>query len=464
VSISVSSIVSSPIEDVFAWHERTGALARLLPPWQPIRIKREAANLRNGRAELWLPGGFVWAAIHEDYDRPYRFADRLSSLPLRWRHEHRFEPLGTAHTRVVDEVGTPVPSRVLQATFAYRHRQLHGDLLSHAWARRLMPAPLTVAITGASGLVGTALAAFLSTGGHRVIRLVRRAPLSPDERQWSPEGPHPELLRGTDALVHLAGAPIFGRFSAEHKARIYESRVGPTRQLARLAAKVDDGPRVFVSASAIGYYGPDRGDELLHDGAEKGEGFLATVVADWESATEPAADAGVRVVNVRTGIVQSPRGGALRLLCPLFLAGLGGPVGQGEEWMSWIGLDDLLDVYLRALVDARLDGPVNAVAPNPVRARDYARTLGRTLHRPALVQVPVVAPQVLLGPEGSRELALASERVLPDRLMSLGHPFRQPELGQALAHALGKAGFPDDVAEAEACSPSPRAAAGEPDR
>jgi uncharacterized protein (TIGR01777 family) len=445
VSISVSSVVASPVEEVFDWHERPGALARLLPPWQPVWIKREATNLRNGRAELRLPGGLVWTAVHEDYDRPYRFVDRLSSSPLRWRHEHRFEPVGTAQTRVVDEVDTQVPARALEATFAYRHRQLHADLLSHGWARSLAPRPLTVAMTGAGGLVGTSLAAFLSTGGHRVIHLVRRAPVGADERQWSPEDPDPELLKGTDVLVHLAGAPIMGRFSARHKAQIYESRVGPTRQLARLVAKVSDGPRVFVSASAIGYYGPDRGDELLHDGAEKGDGFLASVVADWEGATEPAGSAGVRVVNVRTGIVQSPRGGVLRLLYPLFLAGLGGPIGQGEEWVSWIGLDDLLDVYLRALVDARLDGPVNAVAPNPVCARDYARSLGRTLHRPSLLQVPEVAPQVLLGPEGTRETALASQRALPDRLMSLGHSFRYPELGQALAHALGKAGFPDEA-------------------
>jgi uncharacterized protein (TIGR01777 family) len=392
----------------------------------------------------------VWAATHEAYDPPFRFVDRLGSRhlqPLCWRHEHRFEPVGTAHTRVADDVDTQVPARVLQATFAYRHRQLRADLLSHGWARRLRQPPLTVAITGASGFVGTSLAAFLSTGGHRVIRLVRRAPVGTDERQWDPEDPSPELLSGTDALVHLAGTPIAGRFNAHHKAQIYESRVGPTRRLAELVAKDSDGPRVFVSASAVGYYGPDRGDDPLDEGAEKGEGFLATVVADWESVTQAATDAGIRVVSVRTGIVQSPRGGALRLLYPLFLAGLGGPLGQGEQWMSWIGLDDLVDIYLRAVVDGRLAGPVNAVAPNPVRARDYAHALGKVLHRPALLHVPSLAPQVLLGAEGTREVALASQRAVPGRLMSIGHPFRHPELGPALAHVLGKAGFPDDADE-----------------
>ena len=443
MSISVSSVVPSPIEEVFAWHERPGALARLLPPWQPVWIKHEATNLRDDDAQLSLPGGLVWVATHEDYDRPHRFVDRLSSLPLRWRHEHRFEPVGPARTRVVDNVDTPVPARVLRAMFAYRHRQLAADLSAHNWARVLNPTPLTVAITGAGGLVGSALAAFLSTGGHRVIRLVRRAPGASDERAWDPENPDSEILAGTDAIVHLAGVPIAGRFTAGHKGDIYQSRVGPTRQLARLAATASGGPRVFVSASAIGYYGPDRGDEILRDGAPRGEGFLANVVADWESATEPAAGAGVRVVNVRTGIVQSPRGGALHFLYPLFLAGLGGPVGHGDQWMSWIGLDDLLDIYLRALLDVQVVGPVNAVAPHPVRSHEYARALGRRLHRPALLPVPAVAPQALLGPEGAREVALASQRAVPDRLISLGHQYRHPELGQALADLLGKAGFPD---------------------
>jgi uncharacterized protein (TIGR01777 family) len=259
---------------------------------------------------------------------------------------------------------------------------------------------MVVAVTGASGLVGSALAAFLSTGGQRVIRLVRRQVRNDLERQWNPNRPAPDLLDGVDAVVHLAGASIAGRFTDEHKAAIRDSRIEPTRRLAEAAAYADNGPRTFVSASAIGYYGFDRGDALLCEESVRGDGFLADVVADWEAASAPAADAGLRVVGVRTGIVQSARGGTLKLMRPLFAAGLGGRLGSGQQWLSLVGLDDLLDVYYRALYDTRLTGPVNAVAPEPVRNADYTRALARVLHRPSVVPVPSFGPR--LSPASGR--------------------------------------------------------------
>jgi uncharacterized protein (TIGR01777 family) len=212
-----------------------------------------------------------------------------------------------------------------------------------------------------------------------------------------------------DAVVHLAGASIAGRFTDAHRAAIRGSRIAPTRSLAELAGRTPDGPTVFVSASAIGYYGPDRGDEVLDESAARGEGFLADVVADWEQATASAAEAGLRVVNVRTGLVQSPRGGTLRLFYPLFSTGLGGRLGDGHTWQSWIGIDDLVDVYHRALYDAGLSGPVNAVAPEPVRNAAYTKTLARVLRRPAVLpaagwprrarsRTPVPAPDPGAGP------------------------------------------------------------------
>jgi uncharacterized protein len=193
-----------------------------------------------------------------------------------------------------------------------------------------------------------------------------------------------------------------------------------------------------VTASAIGFYGPDRGDEILTETSERGGGFLADVVADWESATTAAAEAGVRTVRVRTGVVQTPRGGTLRLLYPLFEVGLGGRLGSGRQWLSWIGIDDLTDIYLRAVTDPDLSGPVNAVAPEPARNEHYTRTLAAVLHRPALLPVPAVAPRLLLGDEGDRELAEASQRVMPARLTAVGHRFRQPRLAEALRHVLGR--------------------------
>jgi uncharacterized protein (TIGR01777 family) len=441
MGLTYSSVVDSSLGDVFSWHARPGAMTRLTPPWLPVRVLREASSLRDGQAVLGLPGGLRWTAVHQpdDYDPPQAFADEHSSPLLPWRHLHQFSLAGEQSTLVTDVVETPLPARALRSMFVYRHRQLAADLAALARARQIGPAgtdPLTIAVTGSGGLIGTALTALLTTSGHHVIRLVRRLPRHAGERYWRPEDPAPELLDGVDAVIHLAGASIGGRFTPEHKAEIRDSRILPTRRLAGLAA-ASDTVTAFVTASAIGIYGPDRGDEVLTEDSARGEGFLADVVADWEDAARPAA-AGVRTVQVRTGIVQTPRGGMLRLLSPLFEAGLGGRLGSGKQWLAWIGLDDLLDVYLRAVLDPQLSGPVNAVAPEPARNIDYTRTLAAVLHRPALLPVPGFGPRLLLGAEGAREIAQASQNVRPQRLIEAGHQFRQPDLEGALRHLFGR--------------------------
>lgn len=436
-----SSVVEHPVPEVFAWHERPGAVVRLTPPWVPVRVLREARSLSDGEAVLGLPLGLRWVARHSDGHPPRQFVDELVSAPLRWvlpwRHTHSFDD-ERGRTRVTDTVETTVPRALLRSMFAYRHRQLRLDLAAQAAARGQGDRPLVIAMTGSSGLVGSALAAFLTTAGHGVIRLVRGTPRGPGERRWDPDAPAHDLLRGVDAVIHLAGASIGGRFTAAHRAAVRDSRIGPTRALARLAGRTPDGPAVFVCASAIGYYGADRGDEVLDESSARGDGFLADVVADWEEATAPASAAGVRVVNVRTGLVQSPRGGTLRLLRPLFTAGLGGRLGDGRMWQSWIGIDDLVDVYHRALYDPELAGPVNAVAPEPVRNGAYTATLARVLRRPAVLPVPSVGPRLVLGRQGVSELAEASQRVSPAVLGSRGHRFRHTSLEPALRHLLGR--------------------------
>jgi uncharacterized protein len=464
VGLKFSSVVDAPQDEVFAWHTRPGAITRLMPPWPPVQVEQEAGSVRDGQAVLRLPAGLRWVAAHQpgDYDPPDKFTDVLTSLPLAavlpWRHTHQFTPAGPSATRVTDMVQTPLPPRVLRPMFAYRHRQLAGDLAAHTRARELCPDPLTIAVTGSGGLIGTALTALLSTGGHHVIRLVRRPPRHTGERYWRPDDPAPDLLSGVDAVIHLAGASIAGRFTPGRKQEIRDSRITPTRRLAELAAASvttdaaasantsaatsvttgAPGLRAFVTASAIGIYGPDRGDEVLTETSARGEGFLADVVAAWEEATAPAAQAGVRTVQVRTGIVQTPRGGMLRLLCPLFEAGLGGRLGSGRQWLSWIGLDDLLDIYLRAVTDQVLSGPVNAAAPVPVRNAEYTATLAGVLHRPAVLPVPAFGPRLLLGGEGASEIAEASQYVRPQRLIDAGHHFRHPELESVLRHVLGR--------------------------
>ena len=448
MGIEHSSVINHPRVEVFAWHDKPGAITRLIPPWQPMWVEQEASSLADGRAVLGLPGGLRWIAQHDPaaYRPPGRFADDLvssgpRSWPARvvghWRHVHEFEDRGDGTTLLRDTVDTPVPAVLLRSTFVYRHRQLADDLAAHRDAADLGARSLTVAVTGSSGLVGTALCAFLTTGGHRVIRLVRRAPAGPDERQWNPQHPTVDLLTGVHAVVHLAGATIAGRFTAGHKAAIRDSRIGPTRRLAEAAAATPAGPRVFISASAIGFYGYDRGDALLCEESTRGDGFLADVVAEWEAATAPAAAAGLRVVHIRTGIVQAARGGTLKLLRPLFAAGLGGRLGSGRQWLSWIALDDLVDIYYRGLYDDRLTGPVNAVGPSPVRNSDYTAALAGVLHRPALLPVPSLGPRLLLGADGVRELAEANQRVLPTKLLGCGHRFRYTRVQDALAHQLG---------------------------
>jgi uncharacterized protein (TIGR01777 family) len=447
MGIEHESVVDHPLAEVFAWHARPGAMRRLVPPWQPIKVIAETQSLADGRAVLGLPGGLRWVAQHDPagYNPPYRFVDDLSSdgpgswparIVGRWRHTHEFSAVPSG-TRVYDHVETSVPAAALRSTFVYRHRQLADDLAAHRDAAESGLRPMLVAVTGSSGLVGSALTAFLGTGGHRVVRLVRRPARGDGERQWDPERPAPDLLSGVDAVMHLAGASIAGRFTDAHKAAVRGSRIEPTRRLAEAAARADDGPRTFVSASAIGIYGFDRGNVELTEESTRGDGFLADVVADWEAATAPAGEAGLRVAMVRTGIVQSARGGTLRLMRPLFAAGLGGRLGTGRQWLSWIALDDLLDVYYRALYDARLTGPVNAVAPAPVRNAEYTKALAGVLHRPAVLPVPSAGPRLLLGEQGARELAEADQRVVPAKLDALGHRFRHPGIDAALAHELG---------------------------
>lgn len=439
-----SSRVDAPVEEVFAWHTRPGAAHRLTPPWMPTRVVTEAGSLRDGVTEFSLPGGLRWRAQHQadGYREGRQFVDRLVDTPgpgtLPWTHTHRFEPIAGG-TRIVDDVATPVPERALRHMFTYRHAQLAFDIAAQRRFAARTSGVRTVGVTGSSGLIGTALCSLLTTAGHEVVRLVRRAPRRPDERYWNPEDPDPELCSGLDAVVHLAGSSIAGRFTAAHKRTLRDSRIGPTARLARSAGRADDGPSVFVSASAVGYYGADRGDRVLDESSSPGDDFLARVVADWEADARVADDLGVRSVQVRTGIVQTPAGGSLRLQWPLFALGLGGRLGTGDQWLAWIGIDDLCDLYLRAVLDDRVVGPLNAVAPNPVPNREYTAVLAEVLHRPAVIPVPPLGPALLLGAQGARQLALASQRVVPAKATELGHHFRSVDLYDTLAHLFGRA-------------------------
>jgi len=299
---------------------------------------------------------------------------------------------------------------------------------------------MKVLVAGSRGLIGSALVRFLVEGGHLVTRLVR-GPARPGgtEIPWGPtEGKlDPGMLEGHDAVVHLAGENLTaGRWTPERKARIFNSRVRGTRLLAETLAGLAPPPKVMVCASAIGYYG-DRGEEVLTEESSLGRGFLAELCREWEAASAPAAENGIRVVRLRFGVVLSAAGGALRKMLRPFRFGLGGRFGSGQQYMSWIALDDVLAVILRALTDDSLAGPVNAVAPDAVTNREFTRTLGRVLMRPTIFPVPAFALRTIFG-EMADETLLASNRVQPAKLLTHGFAFRYPELEGALRHVLGK--------------------------
>lgn len=293
---------------------------------------------------------------------------------------------------------------------------------------------MDVAVSGATGLVGKTLCQALDDGGHSIRRLVRNAtPLSNQAIYWDPANGvlAPEALEGLDAIIHLAGEPIAaGRWTSARKARIRSSRVKGTQLLCERLAACSVPPPLLISASAIGIYG-NRGDESLDESSGPGRGYLSEVCQDWEAATRVASAAGIRVVNLRLGLVLSPTGGALASMLPAFKLGLGGPLGPGTQWMSWIHMDDLIGAILHILMDDAMAGPVNAVSPEPVSNGTFSKALGRAIGRPAILPAPAPLLRIVLG-EMADELLLSSARVLPGQLIESEFAFRHPDLECAL--------------------------------
>ena len=292
---------------------------------------------------------------------------------------------------------------------------------------------MRIAITGSSGLIGTALTAALDEAGHDLLHLVRRPPAGSAEIQWDPEaGTIDGSLEGVEAIVHLAGENIGQRWTDDVRRRVLDSRVNGTTLIAETAAGLASRP-VLICASATGFYG-DRGDEIVDEDSVPGTGFLAEVVEAWEAAAEPARAAGLRTVHLRQGIVLAKGGGALARLLPPFKLGAGGRVGSGRQWWSWVSLDDTVAAYLFAL-EQPLAGPVNVVAPGVVTNQEFVKALGRAVHRPAFFPLPASAVKAAFGQMGE-EMLLAGQRVAPTRLVDAGFTFGQPDIDSGLASAL----------------------------
>ena len=297
-----------------------------------------------------------------------------------------------------------------------------------------------IAVTGSSGLIGSALLEHLRADGHDVLRVVRRAPSGPGEVRWDPAAGTIDRARlvGIDGVVHLAGEGIGEkRWTATQKRRLLDSRVQGTRLLATTLAALDPKPAVLVSASAVGYYGL-RGDEVLTEASSAGRGFLADLVQQWEAGTAPASAAGIRTVLLRSGIVLAPKGGAFGRIKPLLRLGLAGRLGRGDQWWSWIAIEDEVRLIVHALTSESLSGPVNATAPNPARFAALISEAGRVAHRPTVLPVPKFALSLVMGTELTEEVILAGQRVLPAAAEASGFTFTHPELRSALEAVLSR--------------------------
>lgn len=446
-----SAVAVSPAE-LFDWHDRPGAFERLMPPWERMRIIEQSGGIRDGgrlvfELRKW-PTWIRWEARHSDYLAGEQFVDEQVRGPFRrWRHVHRVVPAGH-QARLEDAIDYELPfggagalllgrhtRRVLQHMFAWRHRRTAIDVLRHhAFFDR---GPLRIVIGGGSGLVGSALSAFLTTGGHDVRRLVRGPARAADEISWNPADGTIDAaaLDGVDAVIHLGGVSIAERFTPAHKQAVLDSRVSSTSLLARTIAALPRKPRVFVCASAVGFYG-NRHDEVLTEDSTPGDGFLPDVCRAWEAATQPAADAGVRTATMRIGIVLTPRGGALQKMLPPFRMGVGGVVGNGRQYMSWIGLDDLIGALHFVLMTDSLSGPVNATGPQPATNAEFTRELGGVLRRPTIFPVPAFVVRAVFGEMGET-LLLGGNRARPAKLEQAGFRFVCPTLGESLRWELG---------------------------
>ncbi len=295
--------------------------------------------------------------------------------------------------------------------------------------------PQRILVSGASGLIGVALLPALKASGWTVSCLVRKAATGPHQIVWDSTQPlSPESVSGFDAVIHLAGESIVGRWTEAKKRRILDSRRQGTGRLAEAVAKAAQRPRVFISASAVGYYG-DRGEEVLREESLSGSGFLAEVCRQWEAAIQPVADAGIRAVQMRLGVVMSADGGALQKMLLPFRLGLGGRLGDGSQWWSWVSVDDVAGAIQHVLNHDSLQGPVNTVAPHPVTNAEFTKTLAAVLRRPAIFPMPAFAVRLVFGEMGD-ELFLASQRVEPAKLTASGYQFQHPELKKALEDIL----------------------------
>lgn len=451
-----SGTLESPLKDVARWHFQSSALLRLVPAWSGVEVLEIPSRLEDGAiVTLRVPvppiGRKKWISRIENVDHGISFVDDQVSGPFkRWRHEHMLSEDDSGRCRLTDSldfelphpppirnIGERVVERALVKTFSWRHRRTSQDVLrlrETDWIQR------KILLTGSSGLVGTSLRALLKVAGCDVVRLVRRnADPTLGEFQWDPAKGEIDLraFEGVDAVVNLSGAGIADkRWTPGRKKVLRDSRVDSTALLARSIAGLSGEKPAFICASATGVYG-DRPGERCDEDSSPGNSFLSRTCVEWEAAAAPALQAGARVAHLRIGVVVAYAGGAVSKLRRPVSLGLGGPVGNGRQGMSWIALDDLVGVIAHSIVDERYQGPINCVAPEGIDNRGFMKAMGRVMRRPVIAPLPAFAVKALFGQMGEEAL-LQGVFAEPRKLESLGFRFDFPELEDALRFELGQ--------------------------
>jgi hypothetical protein len=445
--------INVPVETLFSWHTREGAISRLTPPWAPMKmISRNMVGIEKGVKVTFKLNFFkipmIWESEHIEYIENQLFKDRQVKGPFaKWEHTHRFIPDGKTSCIMEDKVEFKLPFGILsrpfysfalkkfEKMFDYRHRVLKQDLENHVGKTK----NLRILISGASGTIGKALIPLLQTCGHEVVVLVRREKdLLDHELFWDPYKGQLNLEKAghIDAVINLNGVDIAkGRWTTQLKKLIIDSRVIPTRLLAETIHNMAQKPKVFISASAIGFYG-NNNDKAVNESSPEGDLFISKVCKLWEDASRQAQKAGIRTVMLRTGVVVTPVGGALAKMALPFKLGLGVILSHGRQYMSWISMDDEISAILFILGNDNIQGPVNLTAPEPVSNREFSKTLARVFSRKVWFFMPKFMIQLIWGEMG-KETLLASIRVKPEKLLNNGFVFEHKTLFGALKHILG---------------------------
>lgn len=441
------------VERLWDWHMQPGAFERLCPPWQrlvPVSLPERPEAGAEAHFKICAgPLKLNWRARLGPVEAPYRFVDTQTEGPFAcWHHEHRMEADGESGSRLVDRVTYGLPYGMgtipllrrhgqseLDRLFAFRHQRMCADL--GRFPDGTPGRGRVVLVTGSSGLIGSRLVPYLRTLGFRV-RGLSRNPSGKDQFRWDPAAGKidPEALADVHAVVHLAGENIAsGRWTEARRRRILDSRVEGTRTLVNALAAQERRPEVLVSASGANFYASS--GDCQDEEAPSGQGFLSEVCQQWEAEALRAREAGIRTVCLRTGVVLDPQGGALAKLLPVFRLGLGGPIGSGRQGFPWIAMDDLTDIYVEAILNSRVEGPVNAVHPDLIDQRTFSRVLGGVLRRPAIAPLPAFVVKAVFGRMG-KETLLGSLFLKPGRLEALPFRFRHSSLKSALGLQLGK--------------------------